>query len=92
MNRPVVTIRKGTDAQVASMRAQMSGCEVVDARKNKTWPLDVFLWWVVLFGIWPIAHPEHNFDTLAGAGDVVAHFAAIWALCARWRFERRYRS
>jgi hypothetical protein len=55
----------------------------------RSWWPDVVLVWVWMFGVWPIAEPDHNFGTAWGVLDIVLHFAALVALVARWKIVRR---
>lgn len=51
--------------------------------------IDVLLVWVALFGLWPLLDPGHALTTVASVVDVIAHGAACWALCRRWKLVRR---
>lgn len=51
--------------------------------------IDLVLVWCTLFGIWPLAHPEHTIWSLGGAIDITIHAAAWWALVSRWTLIRR---
>ncbi len=50
---------------------------------------DVALVWLALFGIWPIAHPEHDAATFASMADIVLHVAGAVGLVCRWKIVRR---
>jgi len=38
------------------------------------------LLWVSACGVWPFAHPEHNFSTVLGTIDLILHWAATTSL------------
>lgn len=43
----------------------------------------VLLWWVFLFGVWPLAHPAHDGKTLMSILDIALHFGAGFILAER---------
>jgi hypothetical protein len=88
-NKPVITIRSARDVDVEAMRQKFPDFEIIDRRRNRQWPVDVLLLWLFVAGIWPMADPAHNFDTLAGALDLIVHFGAWLGLMSRWKVERR---
>lgn len=46
------------------------------------------LLWPALFGVWPLAHPEHDASVL-GATDIAVHVAASVELAwRRWEAHR----
>jgi uncharacterized membrane protein HdeD (DUF308 family) len=45
--------------------------------------------WMVLFGIWPLAHPTHDATTLASVLDIAAHVLGGALLAVRWTVVRR---
>jgi len=51
--------------------------------------VDVALLWVCMFGVWPLAHPEHSLDSMLGAFDMALHLAAWIVLMGRWKVVRR---
>lgn len=51
--------------------------------------MTALLWWLLLFGVWPLADPGHNLgDGLLVWIDLALHFGAGWVLLDR-EIERR---
>lgn len=46
--------------------------------------MTLVLLWLALFGVWPLAHPEHNtFSDPMTWLDLALHFGAAWLLIDR---------
>lgn len=51
--------------------------------------IDVIAIWVLCFGVWPLADPGHDADTVASVLDIAVHSMAAAVLALRWRVVRR---
>ena len=47
------------------------------------------LLWPALFGVWPFAHPDHDFTTLMGALDLILHYSALAVFVLCWWPNRK---
>ena len=45
--------------------------------------------YVFMFGVWPLADPHHNADSLMSLVDLALHIGAAIVLLARWKMVRR---
>jgi hypothetical protein len=50
---------------------------------------DALLLWISLFGVWPVADPGHEWDTLGSRIDLLVHMVGWVGLGLRWRVVRR---
>jgi len=51
--------------------------------------VDFIILWLAMYGVWPIAHPNHEMTSILSILDIAIHIAAITALVLRWRIVRR---
>lgn len=45
--------------------------------------INVIAWWVVVFGLWPLADPDHSGTSLLTVVDIALHYAATVYLVRR---------
>lgn len=51
--------------------------------------IDVLAAWAALFGVWPLAEPEHYQPTVMSVLDLIVHCAGMWVIVRRWKIVRR---
>jgi hypothetical protein len=51
--------------------------------------IDWLALWVLLFGIYPLAHPDHHDGSLMAWLDIALHIGAATVLMSRWKIARR---
>lgn len=50
---------------------------------------DLLAAWAALFGVWPLAEPEHYQPTVMSVLDLIVHCAGMWVIVRRWKIVRR---
>jgi len=53
--------------------------------------IDIILIWLAAVGVWPLAHPDHDFNTVTGALDLLIHWSAVAVLVLRWKVSIKRR-